>query len=500
MRKAVIAAILFLPVCLPTKSSRAYSVGYSQAIQLERGWNLVSWYIVPPDPTPILTPLRMDDLFDRDDLPWGPQNWFDSDQEDITDMVGVYSKNPYYPDYKYYPKFGYDEIEPPELPWNWDQTQAYYIYLDTTRSESHFWEFENQEDYPQTSFPIDPSNDWDLDPANYWYFLAYPLRMQYKVAASPTIAGLANDPGNPLIILKDDDGRFYDPNTERGNLEYLKPGKGYFAGFRWDTRLADDCNGFVAEQSLEPESEPPNPKEENEQTASSAVSHFQYKARTHWWYPIVIDTVDFEQTLMEEGDEIAVFDGDLCVGATVYEGVLPIYLAAWQDDIASPTAVDGYIYGNDMSFVWYDASENAEITFVPPPQTAASVPEADPYFPTHSGFGRGFCAVRSLVDGVQSVKQLPQEYRLGQNYPNPFNPTTVFPLELPQRSRVTIDIFDVSGRLVWTIEAGVCNAGRANVHFNASRLASGVYFYRVTAEGSERGGMYQDVGKMLLLK
>jgi hypothetical protein len=89
---------------------------------------------------------------------------------------------------------------------------------------------------------------------------------------------------------------------------------------------------------------------------------------------------------------------------------------------------------------------------------------------------------------------------LGQNYPNPFNPTTAIPLELPQRSRITIDIFDVSGRKVWTIDAGVQNAGRASIHFNASRLSSGVYFYRVTTEGLERGGKYQEVGKMLLLK
>ncbi|RJP82230.1 MAG: T9SS C-terminal target domain-containing protein [Candidatus Zixiibacteriota bacterium] len=88
----------------------------------------------------------------------------------------------------------------------------------------------------------------------------------------------------------------------------------------------------------------------------------------------------------------------------------------------------------------------------------------------------------------------------GQNYPNPFNPDTVIPLELPQRSKVTIELFNLRGQSLGLIYEGTENAGWPKIRYDASALASGVYFYQVTAEGLEQGGKYQNVGKMLLLK
>lgn len=247
-----------------------------------------------------------------------------------------------------------------------------------------------------------------------------------------------------------------------------------------------------------PENVPPEPKVSQKTTSSGA--HFQFKSRTHWSYPILIDTIAVEGMSPDPGDEIAVFDGDLCVGAVTFDGQYPIHLAAWEDDIATLNEVDGYIVDNEMTFVWYDASENQEITFVQPPQTQANQPEADPRFPTHSGFGRGFYAIRSLAYGVQSINQLPQEYKLGQNYPNPFNSETVIPLELPQRAHVKIALFNLRGQNLGLIYHGVKNAGWAKIRYIARNLPSGVYFYMITANGLERGGKFQDVGKMLLLK
>ncbi|MBU0518273.1 T9SS type A sorting domain-containing protein, partial [bacterium] len=228
-------------------------------------------------------------------------------------------------------------------------------------------------------------------------------------------------------------------------------------------------------------------------------SHFQFNKYTHWSYPVIIDTVNFELTPLEPGDEIAVFDGAYCVGAAEFSGSLPIVINCWKDDLATPNTLDGYLAGNEMSFAWFDVSENSESEFVLPPMTSAT--KAVDYIGTIQGrFGEGIYARGNLMDGCTNISYLPKQFNIKQNYPNPFNSTTVIPLELPQRSRVTIDLFDVCGRLVWTHNAGVKNAGWPKIHFNASNLASGVYFYRVTATGLERGGRYQDVGKMLLLK
>ncbi|TKJ40663.1 hypothetical protein CEE37_06785 [candidate division LCP-89 bacterium B3_LCP] len=201
---------------------------------------------------------------------------------------------------------------------------------------------------------------------------------------------------------------------------------------------------------------------------------------------------------MATGDEIAIFDGNLCVGASVYEGEFPLVISCWKDDIATPVVVDGYESGNQMTFVWFDVSANQEITFETPP-TIYSEPD-DPIAPTHSGFGAGFYALRSMCYGIESIHQLPKEYKLGQNYPNPFNAQTVIPLELPQRSMVKIELFNMMGRNIGTMFEGIKEAGWPRVKYNASHLSSGVYFYRITADGLERGGKFADVGKLVLVK
>jgi hypothetical protein len=65
---------------------------------------------------------------------------------------------------------------------------------------------------------------------------------------------------------------------------------------------------------------------------------------------------------------------------------------------------------------------------------------------------------------------------------------------------VKAELFNVMGRKIGVIYEGIKNAGWPKVRYNASHLASGVYLYRLTAEGIERGGTFQDVGKMILLK
>jgi hypothetical protein len=74
----------------------------------------------------------------------------------------------------------------------------------------------------------------------------------------------------------------------------------------------------------------------------------------------------------------------------------------------------------------------------------------------------------------------PGTFELEQNYPNPFNPTTNIVYTLPQRDRVTISIYDVTGRLVTTlVDNEPQPAGRIAVPFNAGDLSSGIYYYKI---------------------
>jgi hypothetical protein len=86
------------------------------------------------------------------------------------------------------------------------------------------------------------------------------------------------------------------------------------------------------------------------------------------------------------------------------------------------------------------------------------------------------------------------DFRLYQNYPNPFNPSTTFRFDLPQRTNVTLQIFDLEGRSVATIIDGMMESGPQEVQFDASGLASGIYLYTL------RTGTFVDTKKMVLLK
>ena len=96
------------------------------------------------------------------------------------------------------------------------------------------------------------------------------------------------------------------------------------------------------------------------------------------------------------------------------------------------------------------------------------------------------------VDGPPGV--LPLVNWLGQNYPNPFNPVTTLEFSLERRSRVRIALYDVTGRVVRTIVDDELNPGPHRVVFDASSLASGVYFCRMEAE------KFMDTRKFVLLK
>jgi hypothetical protein len=97
--------------------------------------------------------------------------------------------------------------------------------------------------------------------------------------------------------------------------------------------------------------------------------------------------------------------------------------------------------------------------------------------------------IGSSADSVQAINN-----GLIQNYPNPFNPTTTISYQIPKDGRVTIKIFDIIGREVTTLVDEYKPSGRYSVQFDASRLASGIYFYSI------RSGNYNAVKKMSLIK
>ncbi|MBM4175607.1 MAG: T9SS type A sorting domain-containing protein [Ignavibacteria bacterium] len=91
--------------------------------------------------------------------------------------------------------------------------------------------------------------------------------------------------------------------------------------------------------------------------------------------------------------------------------------------------------------------------------------------------------------------EFPIEYSLKQNYPNPFNPNTVIEYSLPRSSNVSLKIYDVLGReVVSLVNNEFQTPGVHKYFFNANGLSSGIYLYKITADG------FTSSKKMLLIK
>ncbi|MEL6823084.1 MAG: T9SS type A sorting domain-containing protein [Calditrichota bacterium] len=105
--------------------------------------------------------------------------------------------------------------------------------------------------------------------------------------------------------------------------------------------------------------------------------------------------------------------------------------------------------------------------------------------------------------GVESSSdnRIPSGYALEQNFPNPFNPATTIRYSIPERSRVTLEIFTVTGQRIATLVNGIQRAATHTVRWTPNNLASGVYIYRFTASSLEGSiTAFSGSGRMVFLK
>ena len=108
----------------------------------------------------------------------------------------------------------------------------------------------------------------------------------------------------------------------------------------------------------------------------------------------------------------------------------------------------------------------------------------------------------TFIVGLQQVStEVPREYKLYQNYPNPFNPNTKIKFSIPKTSSVAqtfLSVFNITGKLLATLLNQQLAPGTYDIDFNASGLASGVYFYKLSIiSGND---VFIDTKKMILIK
>jgi hypothetical protein len=108
--------------------------------------------------------------------------------------------------------------------------------------------------------------------------------------------------------------------------------------------------------------------------------------------------------------------------------------------------------------------------------------------------GKIFMSMGQGVTGVDDNSMLPATVELSQNYPNPFNPATTIQFALPEAGKFNLKVYNILGQEVVTLIDGEMNAGIHKVNFDASRIASGVYIYKLV------GNNVNISKKMILMK
>lgn len=101
-----------------------------------------------------------------------------------------------------------------------------------------------------------------------------------------------------------------------------------------------------------------------------------------------------------------------------------------------------------------------------------------------TGFLRAWCLVITYTNcvGMEQTLEIPNYYFLEQNYPNPFNPVTNIRFGIPETGNVRLVVYDILGREVTTLMNEHKKPGTYEVKFDASQLASGIYFYSLQTE------------------
>ena len=129
-----------------------------------------------------------------------------------------------------------------------------------------------------------------------------------------------------------------------------------------------------------------------------------------------------------------------------------------------------------------------QISIVGPGTGTAATPHVGSYYLLDD------LAFSGSTDVGNQGSLIPTETNLKQNYPNPFNPSTTISYSLSKASYVKLRIYNILGKELTTLVSGFQSAGNHSVQFLALNLASGVYFYRLEAEG------YTAMKQMLLVK
>ncbi len=386
---------------------------------------------------------------------------------------------------------------PKYLPLGEYQNMTYWIYLDTLQANGF------PDSLGLTTYTMDNKNwswhDYEFNandiPKNVWYPLVYPLAQRAidnpGILTGSTMFGMQFQPANP-----DWNGVIYIKKVLLCN-EILGLPPTWIASDFEDNKLH---NFYIPSYGTGVLSVVPDMKTSN---ATSVLQAAVDLANAPHKLAVVRDGVPMQWNSDSAATSVS-FDIYLpLTGKAPNGGIVTFFLSGAGDSLSIADTI-----GKQITAGWttltigsldslasagkFDPSKNATIGVMLS-------------YPNDTSTWKGNVWFDNLViDGSYNTSQLPtrvknqagiiKAFTLHNNYPNPFNPLTKIQYDVAQNSKVQIKVYDILGREIATLVNEQKGVGSYVIEFNASKLTSGVYFFRMTA------GSFTKTQKMMLIK
>ncbi len=342
-----------------------------------------------------------------------------------------------------------------------NNTEGYYINLTTAGS--------------LTTNGILVAYPFDIPLSSGWNIMSYPCEVS-QVAI--TVLQPVIDDGYLVKVISESGGiiQYIAGLGWINTIVNFVPGEGYYINVNTNTTLslADPAKSPLPQTFPEPE---------------KPTDFFAYQTSNPFApMNIVIRDIITDVFNVEDGDEIAVFDGDIQVGSTVITSNGKAYygIIARTDDPLTEM-IDGFTKGNEITFKLWDRSEDVVYSNI-----EATHLYGDKEFSSLGTF-YGDLKVSSLGDEEFG---LPASTFLGQNYPNPYSEKTRINYGIAEDAVVTISVHDVSGRAVMVLQNSHMPAGTYYLEMSKESLEAGIYYYSMKVNGKNTN--FSETRKMIL--
>jgi hypothetical protein len=303
--------------------------------------------------------------------------------------------------------------------------------------------------------PVDPLNT-PISLGEGWNWLGFTPQND-----GPTEAALATITTNDGDFIKNQaaSSTYYDAaGTWYGGLSVMAPTEGYMLSVAEGSELvypnfdADDALSLARVAKDMP----------------AAISDWEVNYHDYEFNGAI--TLRIENQEDGYGDYIAVFSGDECRGVAEYRDDYP-----WEGDygIYILMAYSNLEIGDELTFKYFNSEENEVVAYAEKQE-----------FISDMIVGNGMKPL-----GLSRIaRPAPEEYSLSDAYPNPFNPTTTLSFSVPTEGVVSLNIYDMTGRMVSTLVDGNLEQGYHSITWNGKdsnghAVSSGMYIYSLNGEG-----------------